>query len=106
MIDAKDIEAKRKVQEAMDMPSLEGKVTLVTGGARGLGEAICKNLYEAGAIVIPVDVRQDLMEASAGSYGTEPKLMDVRDESQVKRTLREIVDQYGRLDILINNAGT
>ncbi len=95
----------KKIEE-MNSSSLEGKVTLVTGGARGLGEAICQNLYAAGAIVIPVDVRSDLLEESGKGYGTKPRVLDVRDEAKVEKTIREIVSEYGRFDILINNAGT
>ncbi len=105
-VDREELKITQPNGKEMDSPSLKGKITLVTGGARGLGEAICQNLHEAGAIVIPVDIRADLLEKSARSYGTEPLVMDVSDEMQVERTIRRIVDQYGRLDILINNAGT
>ncbi len=90
----------------MEISSLKGKVTLVTGGARGLGEAICKNLFETGAVVIPADIREDLLQETGQNYGTKPLVLDVCDEMQVEAAIRQIVEQYGRLDVLINNAGT
>jgi NAD(P)-dependent dehydrogenase (short-subunit alcohol dehydrogenase family) len=53
------------------MKTLDGKVILVTGGARGLGEAICKELGSAGARVILADIRMDLAEKVAAE--TEAK---------------------------------
>lgn len=89
---------------------LEGKVALVTGGGRGLGEAVCRVLSEAGATVVPADLRVDLAEAVAGQVradGGEAMALrlDVGDEDQAEEAVRRIVERYGRLDILINNAG-
>ncbi len=93
------------------METLKDRVTIVTGGARGLGEAICKNLFDAGAIVIPVDIRQDLLEEmsaknSHGERKMKPIVMDLCDEVQVDNVIHRVVEEYGRLDVLINNAGT
>jgi NAD(P)-dependent dehydrogenase (short-subunit alcohol dehydrogenase family) len=93
------------------METMDGKVILVTGGARGLGEAICGNLCEAGATVIPVDIRTDLLEKMATELKTngrdvKPMTLDVCDEVQVERTVRQIIDEFGHLDVLVNNAGT
>ena len=93
------------------MNTLEDKVILVTGGARGLGKAICQNLYEAGGTVIAADIRGDLLEQTAKE--TDPSgerfktlVLDICDESGVKKAIQNIKDQYGHLDVLINNAGT
>lgn len=99
------------------MEMLEGKVVLVTGGARGLGEATCRTLCEAGATVIPADIRVDLLERMAEEMRTNsrqvekplkvnPLVMDVCDEKQVEAAVRQIVAEFGRLDVLVNNAGT
>ncbi len=90
----------------METPSLEGKVVLVTGGARGLGEAICRNLHEAGAVVIPADIRVDLLKGLNEVYGTQPLVLDVCNDVQVEESILKVINDYGRLDILINNAGT
>ncbi len=93
------------------MEELNGKVALVTGGGRGLGEAIVRTLGGSGVRVIIGDVRSDLAERVAEdllSAGCEAIAMkfDVTDESQVDAGIREIAHKFGRLDILVNNAGT
>jgi NAD(P)-dependent dehydrogenase (short-subunit alcohol dehydrogenase family) len=91
------------------METLEGKVVLITGGARGLGEAICRTLDAAGATVIPADIRSDLLEKlsndlSQNGKEVKPIVLDVCDEKQVERELGRIVEDYGRLDVIVNNA--
>jgi NAD(P)-dependent dehydrogenase (short-subunit alcohol dehydrogenase family) len=98
-------------QEGDKMEKIEGKVILVTGGARGLGAAICQNLCEAGATVIPADIRADLLEETARKIQADglhvkPLQLDVCDEHQVQRSIQQIVDEFGRFDVLVNNAGT
>jgi NAD(P)-dependent dehydrogenase (short-subunit alcohol dehydrogenase family) len=93
------------------MESLTGKVILVTGGGRGLGEAICTELAQAQATIIVADVRQELAENVAkgleDSGGcAKPIYLDVSDADQVREALRLVFDEYGKLDVLVNNAGT
>ncbi|MBE9180444.1 SDR family oxidoreductase [Oculatella sp. LEGE 06141] len=93
------------------MDNLSGKVALVTGGGRGLGAAICQTVAEAGAIAIAADIQIDLAEAVAHDLrqnGMEAIALplDVTDEQQVETVIQKIMDQYGKIDILINNAGT
>ncbi len=85
---------------------LEGKVALVTGAARGIGQAIADALAANGARVVYADLDLDAAEASAArSPGALAMHMDVSDESEVERTIPEVVRHCGRLDVLVNNAG-
>lgn len=92
------------------MSELTGQVALVTGGARGLGAAISHMLGAAGAQVIIADIRVDLatqvaLEIQADSGKARALPLDICDELQVQVTIAKIVEEYGRFDILINNAG-
>jgi NAD(P)-dependent dehydrogenase (short-subunit alcohol dehydrogenase family) len=92
------------------MKELQDRVAIVTGGARGLGEAICRSLVEAGAFVLVADVRGSLAREVAGDLegqgGRAAALeLDVGDEKQVDVAMRRVVQAHDRLDILINNAG-
>jgi NAD(P)-dependent dehydrogenase (short-subunit alcohol dehydrogenase family) len=95
----------------MNVSTLEGKVTLVTGGAGGLGEALCRTLSEAGATVLVADIREEPARKLALALNRDgstvrPLVLDVCDENQIEKTMEEILANYGGLDILINNAGT
>lgn len=89
------------------MADLEGRVIVVTGGARGLGAAICRTLSEAGADVILADLRQEQARATAGEIGRGASAygLDVTDEKQVQHLLESVFEARGRLDAVINNAG-
>ncbi len=80
--------------------SLEGKVVLVTGGARGLGAAICRELARGGAELVVADLNEAGAKAVAESVRGRAVRLDVTQESQVAAAL----DALGRLDVLVNNA--
>lgn len=84
-----------------------GKVAIVTGGARGIGEQICAVLVERGATVIVADRDGDAAAEAAAALGTLAisYTVDVTSSSSVKSLIQRTVDRHGRLDILINNAG-
>jgi NAD(P)-dependent dehydrogenase (short-subunit alcohol dehydrogenase family) len=89
---------------------LAGKIALVTGGAQGLGEAICRSLVASGVTVIVADVREELAEKVAMEIGSEGGKaialhLDISDEHQILSQIAKIIEQHGHLDILINNAG-
>jgi 3-oxoacyl-[acyl-carrier protein] reductase len=89
---------------------LANKVVVITGGGRGLGRAMALAFAAQGAHVAALDVNEgDLAEtcrqcAALGVRAT-PYLTDVVDESQVIASLDAIVAEFGRLDVLVNNAG-
>ncbi len=90
--------------------SLDGQVALVTGAARGLGRAISLALADAGA-----DVALGLRDlGTGGDLAAEiealgrtalPLQMDVRDLAQIREAVDAVVERFGRLDVLVNNAG-
>src|SRR4051812_11612433 len=93
------------------MQNLQGKVVLVTGGGQGLGEAVCRNLAANGMHVVVADMRFETAEKVAQSIRQNDQValalpLDVRDENQAKLIINQVVDKFGRLDVLINNAGT
>ena len=88
--------------------SLEGKVALVTGGGRGIGQVISRDLARAGAD-IAIFSRSGAADTVALIEGEGGKcidiIADVTSEESVKAGLAKIVEAYGHLDIVINNAG-
>jgi NAD(P)-dependent dehydrogenase (short-subunit alcohol dehydrogenase family) len=85
---------------------LEGKVALVTGAGRSIGQAIADTLAANGARVVYADIDMQSAEAAAlQSPGALARRMDVTDEAEVEAVMGEVVRECGRLDILVNNAG-
>ncbi|MFL5814758.1 MAG: SDR family oxidoreductase [Bdellovibrionia bacterium] len=92
------------------MEQLKDKVILVTGGGRGLGEAICQVLSRSGARVVVADVRREQAQQVAAKirdsgYIATPMELDVSDEARAESAIRQTVSELGRVDALINNAG-
>jgi NAD(P)-dependent dehydrogenase (short-subunit alcohol dehydrogenase family) len=92
------------------MNTVNGKVIVVTGGGQGLGAAICRSLAEDGATVIPVDIKQEnlakITEEIKGSGGqAEGFTMNVADVSNVEQVINQIIEKYGKIDAVVNNAG-
>ena len=93
----------------MDM-GLAGKVAIVTGGAQGVGEAIARGLAAEGAHVAIVDVQLDkALAVAADLEAASTKAIaigtDVSDEAQVQAMMDKVIDEFGRIDILVSNAG-
>lgn len=87
------------------MKHLTGKVALVTGGARGIGRAICEALAEAGAKVVVSDLRLEDAKQTADAIGGMAVEMNVMDFDAIKRGVKVVEDALGGIDILVNNAG-
>jgi 3-oxoacyl-[acyl-carrier protein] reductase len=105
----------RTVQELImlkvEFCSMNGRVAVVTGGARGIGRAIVEKLAQLGANVVIADMLLDLAEQSAQEISqlTNSKIIAVRVNVTEGKSSSEMIDhtlrQFGKVDILVNNAG-
>jgi NAD(P)-dependent dehydrogenase (short-subunit alcohol dehydrogenase family) len=89
---------------------LEGKVVLVTGGGRGIGKGIARGMVAEGASVAIASrqsqtLEQTAAELTAGGASVLAVPADVADEAQVERLFAAVLERFGRLDVLVNNAG-
>ena len=85
--------------------SLEGKVTVITGGGSGIGEAICKKFTASGANVIIIDTNEIEGERVAQETNAYYLNCDISDPKSVQETFKRIESIHGFTEILINNAG-
>jgi len=99
--------APKLAKEDAIMGRLDGKSALVTGGAMGIGEACVRRMVEAGARVAIVDVHDEAGRRLAGELGERARYLhaDVSIEAEVAAAVAATVDAFGRLDVLVNNAG-
>jgi NADP-dependent 3-hydroxy acid dehydrogenase YdfG len=94
----------------MNITALNGTVALVTGASSGIGDATSRRLAEHGASVVVVARRKDRLDSlvseieAAGGTALAVEA-DITDRDQADRAVQSAVDRFGRLDILINNAG-
>lgn len=90
------------------MGSLDGRVAIVTGGARGIGRAYCLGLAREGAAVVSADLADsdetvDLILTEGGQ--ADQVQTDVSDKESTENMARSTAERFGRIDILVNNAG-
>ena len=89
------------------MGQLSGKTAIVTGASSGIGEAVARRFAQAGANVVIAARRMERLETLAKELGANvtPIAADCAREDQVERLFAETVARYGRLDLLVANAG-
>jgi NAD(P)-dependent dehydrogenase (short-subunit alcohol dehydrogenase family) len=89
------------------MPEREGRVAIVTGGSRGIGRAIAAALVGNGFRVAISGRTAGILEETAAALGSDVRAIrcDVRDPVACQRLVDETVEGFGRLDLLVNNAG-
>lgn len=89
------------------MNRLDGKIAIITGASKGLGEANSRLFIKEGAKLIMTDIDTQTGEALAKELGDKAEFIyqDVRDEQGWKTLIDDVVARYGGLDVLVNNAG-
>ncbi len=89
------------------MDRLKGKRTIVTGAASGIGKAIAKRFAQEGAKVLVLDVNPDAAEQTASELGDNAIAMsvDVTNAAQIEAAVNKANEQWGGIDVIVNNAG-
>jgi NAD(P)-dependent dehydrogenase (short-subunit alcohol dehydrogenase family) len=90
--------------------SLKDKISIMTGGARGLGKAMAESLAQAGSDIVIVDLDLETAQQTADALAaegvrTQALKADVTNAAEVDQMVDEVVRQFGRIDVLFNNAG-
>lgn len=90
--------------------SMSNQVAVVTGGARGIGRMICLVLAEKGATVVAADLNAEGLAAVADeakdlSGSVVPKTLNVTDRAAVGTFVEQVIEEFGKIDVLVNNAG-
>ncbi|MDD4860170.1 MAG: glucose 1-dehydrogenase [Dehalococcoidales bacterium] len=98
-------------RQFMDKFNLNGKVALITGGSRGIGKSIAMAMADAGADIIIASRKQpDLEEAAKeiSQMGRKviPIVANVRNLPEIDTLVQQVMDKFGKIDILVNNAAT
>ncbi|GAB3281595.1 SDR family oxidoreductase [Parahaliea aestuarii] len=85
---------------------VQGKVIVVTGGANGIGKALCERFASEGAAcVVVADMEKDNAAVVANAIGGEAFGVDVRDEAQIAAMVNAVEQKHGRIDLFCSNAG-
>lgn len=84
---------------------LSGRMAVVTGGAAGIGCAICETLAEAGATVVVADRDEAAARALAAALNGQALALDVTDADMAETVAAGLAAEFGAPDILVNNAG-
>ena len=84
---------------------LKDRITLITGGAAGIGKATAQRFVEEGAKVIICDVNAEAGQATAQELDITFYQVNVADRQAAQAWVDDVVSEFGRVDVLINNAG-
>ncbi|ASK64029.1 tungsten formylmethanofuran dehydrogenase [Virgibacillus phasianinus] len=87
------------------MDRLKDKITIITGGASGMGASMAKLFADEGAIVIAADINEENLAKIAELDNVEGMRLDVSSNQDWAELTKAVVERYGRIDILVNNAG-
>lgn len=92
------------------MARLEGKTAMIIGGGSGIGKATALAFAREGAQLVVAEIRKEIAEALAEEIENQggealPFETDVSDETQVDATVRDGLERFGKIDILVNSAG-
>lgn len=86
--------------------TFENKTAIITGAARGIGKAIATQFVNMGGRVVIVDVNREMAEETAAELGNATAYkVDLGDEMEIKTVFANIIEDMGKIDVLINNAG-
>jgi len=85
--------------------NVKDKVAVVTGGAQGIGLALCTRFAAEGAHVLLSDLRQEACERAAAPIGAVPVAADVGREEDIEHLVASTIDRFGRIDLFVSNAG-
>ena len=84
---------------------LEGKIAIVTGAGQGIGRGIATKLAAEGATVVVTDINEDTSKETAATIGGVGIRTDVTSRESVQAMVEQVMRQFGRIDVLVNNAG-
>ena len=84
---------------------LKDKVTIITGAAQGIGLACAERFHAEGAKLMLSDVNEDALKAAAETFGAAYEVADAGMKADADRLIAKTVEKYGRVDVLISNAG-
>lgn len=94
-----------EAEHAARLPSLDGRVAIVTGAASGIGRATAELLHRAGATLVAVDRDATGLARMPAGDGIHPIVADVSDPADVERLVSNAIERFGRIDALCNIAG-
>ncbi|MCK4496263.1 MAG: SDR family NAD(P)-dependent oxidoreductase, partial [Candidatus Aminicenantes bacterium] len=97
-------------KKALELISLKGKITVITGAASGIGFTTAKRLAEVGSSIALLDINESKGNETAGEInkiGGSAKffLCDVTSNNECRKTMESVIKEFGKIDVLFNNAG-